>query len=107
MPLLHWSRRRPSVSAEYIREALVDAGHVLVPRGFGLEAPSAVHDPAFVEFLRTAHARCQEEGRGGFTRPSGFPARGLRRDRVPTGINGAMGYAFDAGTPVDGDMGAM
>ena len=33
--------------------------------------------------------------------PSGFPARSLRRDRVPEGINGAMGYyAFDAGTPI-------
>lgn len=88
--------------AEYIREALVDAGHVLVaPREFGMEALSAVHDPAFVEFLRTAYARWQDEGRGGFMLPSGFPARGLRRDRVPAGINGAMGYyAFDAGTPI-------
>jgi len=33
--------------------------------------------------------------------PSGFPARGLRRDRIPAGINGMMGYyAFDAGTPI-------
>jgi acetoin utilization deacetylase AcuC-like enzyme len=33
--------------------------------------------------------------------PSGFPARGLRRDRRPGGISGAMGYyAFDASTPI-------
>ncbi len=88
--------------ADYIRQALVDAGHMLVaPRAFGLEALLGVHDAGFVEFLRTAYARWREEGRGGSMLPSGFPARGLRRDRVPTGINGAMGYyAFDAGTPI-------
>ena len=33
--------------------------------------------------------------------PSGFPARGLRRDRKPEGISGSMGYyAFDASTPI-------
>ena len=33
--------------------------------------------------------------------PSGFPARGLRRDRQPSGISGALGYyAFDASTPI-------
>lgn len=88
--------------ADYIREALVEAGHTLVaPRAFGPEALLGVHDAGFVEFLRTAYARWREDGRGGSMLPSGFPARGLRRDRVPTGINGAMGYyAFDAGTPI-------
>ncbi|MBB6599544.1 histone deacetylase family protein [Luteimonas sp. MC1825] len=88
--------------AEYIREALVEAGHALVvPRDFDPEALLAVHDADFVAFLRTAHARWREDGRDGFMLPSGFPARGLRRDRVPSGISGAMGYyAFDAGTPI-------
>ena len=88
--------------ADYIRVALVDAGHVLVaPGAFGLDALSGVHDGGFVDFLRTAYARWQEEGRSGSMLPSGFPARSLRRDRVPSGINGAMGYyAFDAGTPI-------
>ncbi|QDW67604.1 histone deacetylase family protein [Luteimonas granuli] len=88
--------------AEYIREALVDAGHAFVePRNFAVETLHRVHDPAFVAFLSTAHARWREEGRDGSMLPSGFPARSLRRDRVPEGINGAMGYyAFDAGTPI-------
>lgn len=88
--------------ADYIREALVDAGHVLVePRAFDLEALHGVHDPGFVEFLRTAWTRWREEGRNGSMLPSGFPARSLRRVRVPAGINGAVGYyAFDAGTPI-------
>jgi acetoin utilization deacetylase AcuC-like enzyme len=88
--------------ADYIREALVEAGHALVsPREFGVDALHAVHEPDFVGFLRTAYRRWQEEGRSGSMLPSGFPARSLRRDRVPAGINGAMGYyAFDAGTPI-------
>lgn len=88
--------------ADYIQEALVEAGHALVgPRAFDAGALLTVHDAGFVEFLRTAHARWREAGHDGFMLPSGFPARSLRRDRVPTGIHGAMGYyAFDAGTPI-------
>lgn len=88
--------------AEDIREALADAGHALVaPRAFAIDSLLGVHDADFVEFLRTAWARWQEDGRDGFMLPSGFPARGMRRDRVPAGIHGAMGhYAFDAGTPI-------
>lgn len=88
--------------ADYIRDALLEAGHALVPpREFGMDALHDVHEPAYVAFLRTAYGRWQEEGRSGSMLPSGFPARSLRRDRVPAGINGAMGYyAFDAGTPI-------
>ena len=88
--------------ADYIREAVVAAGHVLVePEAFAPDALHGVHDPAFVEFLRGAHARWRDDGREGSMLPSGFPARSLRRDRVPAGIHGAMGYyAFDAGTPI-------
>jgi acetoin utilization deacetylase AcuC-like enzyme len=60
-----------------------------------------VHDADFVEFLRTAFVRWRAEGRDGCMLPSGFPARGLRQDRRPAGISGAMGYyAFDASTPI-------
>ena len=88
--------------AEYIREALLEAGHALVePRPFAADVLLGVHEAGLVEFLRTAYTRWQAEGRGGSMLPSGFPARGLRQDRVPAGINGAMGYyAFDAGTPI-------
>ncbi|WP_279432870.1 hypothetical protein [Luteimonas arsenica] len=87
---------------DYIRQALQADGHAFSePRDFGVEVLHAVHDPAFVDFLRTAHARWRDEGRDGSMLPSGFPARSLRRDRIPEGINGAMGYyAFDAGTPI-------
>ena len=88
--------------AEYIRAALLEAGHALVePRAFPVEVLLGVHEAGLVDFLRNAYPRWQAEGRGGSMLPSGFPARGLRQDRVPTGIQGAMGYyAFDAGTPI-------
>jgi acetoin utilization deacetylase AcuC-like enzyme len=87
---------------DHILRAVRDAGmSVIDPREFAIERLHSVHAPAFVEFLRTAYARWQEDGRGGSMLPSGFPARSLRRDRVPEGVNGAMGYyAFDAGTPI-------
>lgn len=60
-----------------------------------------VHEAEFIEFLRGAWARWSAEGRNGCMLPSGFPARGLRRDRRPAGISGAMGYyTFDASTPI-------
>ena len=76
--------------------------HVLPGAGHWIQRERAAEVNALlVEFLRGAHARWRAEGRSGSMLPSGFPARGLRRDRVPAGINGAMGYyAFDAGTPI-------
>jgi acetoin utilization deacetylase AcuC-like enzyme len=88
--------------AEIIRAALAAAGHDIVPP---CEIPESrllrVHDGEFVAFLRGAHARWIAEGRDGHVLPSGFPARGLRQDRRPTGISGQLGwYAFDASTPI-------
>ncbi|HET9552774.1 MAG TPA: histone deacetylase family protein [Anaeromyxobacteraceae bacterium] len=88
--------------AELILRAVQRAGlAVSEPRAFAPEALLGVHEPGFVEFLRTAHAEWRAAGREGSMLPSGFPARGLRRDRVPAGINGKMGYyGFDPGTPI-------
>src|SRR5690606_31358445 len=103
---LHRAQLVPSFElperAEYIRQSLVAAGHALeAPRAYGLDVLLGVHDAGLVDFLRTAYPRWQAEGRGGSMLPSGFPARGLRQDRVPDGIHGAMGYyAFDAGAPI-------
>ena len=44
-----------------IRQALQADGHAFSePRDFGVEVLHAVHDPAFVDFLRTAHARWRD-----------------------------------------------
>jgi acetoin utilization deacetylase AcuC-like enzyme len=85
-----------------ILEVLEQCGlAVASPRDFPEAALLRVHDAEFVEFLRTAHVRWRAEGRDGSMLPSGFPARGLRRDRRPAGIHGAMGYyTFDASTPI-------
>jgi acetoin utilization deacetylase AcuC-like enzyme len=88
--------------AELILAAVQEAGfEVNAPRSFPVEALHGVHEVAFVDFLRTAHASWRAAGKTGSMLPSGFPARGLRRDRVPSGISGRMGYyCFDAGTPL-------
>jgi acetoin utilization deacetylase AcuC-like enzyme len=88
--------------AEIIRAALLAAGHAEVgPRAIPDARLERVHEAEFVEFLRGAHARWAGEGRQGHVLPSGFPARGLRRDRRPSGISGSLGYyAFDASTPI-------
>jgi acetoin utilization deacetylase AcuC-like enzyme len=81
----------------------LEAAHIEVtaPRDIPESRLLRVHDAEFVAFLRGAHARWHAEGRTGHVLPSGFPARGLRRDRKPSGISGALGYyAFDASTPI-------
>ena len=88
--------------AEIIRAAVAAAGHELVePRAIPEASLHRIHDAEFVEFLRGAWARWHAEGRQGHVIPSGFPARGLRRDRRPSGISGSLGwFAFDASTPI-------
>lgn len=88
--------------AEIIRAAVVAAGHALVaPREVPESRLLRIHDAEFVEFLRGAHARWVGEGREGHVIPSGFPARGIRRDRRPSGISGSLGFfSFDASTPI-------
>ncbi len=88
--------------AEIIRAALEAAGHEQVqPREHPESGLLGIHDADFVEFLRGAHARWQSEDRQGQMIPSGFPARGLRRDRRPAGLSGSLGwFAFDASTPI-------
>ncbi|QRK06857.1 histone deacetylase family protein [Archangium violaceum] len=90
------------VRADYILKALERAGFDMSePRPFAYESLLRVHDAHFVEFLRTAHDEWRAAGKEGFMLPSGFPARSLRRDHIPSGINGKMGYyAFDASTPI-------
>ncbi|MGE0030402.1 MAG: histone deacetylase family protein [Steroidobacteraceae bacterium] len=88
--------------AQFILEALQERRFPIVPpRDIPEDRLQGVHDSGFVEFLRGAWARWSAAGRDGSMLPSGFPARGLRRDHCPSGVNGAMGwYTFDASTPI-------
>ena len=90
------------VRVQMVRAALEAVGHEIVAaRDITEDRLLRIHDAEFVEFLRGVHSRWVEEGREGHVLPSGFPARGLRRDRRPTGISGLLGYyAFDASTPI-------
>jgi acetoin utilization deacetylase AcuC-like enzyme len=88
--------------AELILRAVQRAGfEVAEPRTFSPEALHGVHDARFVELLRTAWDEWRAAGHEGSLLPSAFPARGLRRDRIPSGIDGRMGYyCMDPGTPI-------
>ena len=84
--------------ADFILAALRAAGHpVRTPDPLPDETLHAVHDPAFVAFLRGAWARWTAAGHDGFMLPSGFPARSMRRDVVP--IRSTARWAGGASTP--------
>jgi acetoin utilization deacetylase AcuC-like enzyme len=90
------------VRAARIAAAARRAGFELVePGDLPLAALERVHDRAFLGFLEGAHRAWREAGKHGSMLPSAFPARGLRRDRVPSGVDGKMGYyAVDPSTPI-------
>jgi acetoin utilization deacetylase AcuC-like enzyme len=101
---------RGALVPSYEKPSRVD--HILASiarAGWAVEAPLAyddavfasVHDADYVAFLRGAYEEWRGEGRDGFMLPGAFPARGMRRDRVPTGLHARLGYyAFDAGSPI-------
>jgi acetoin utilization deacetylase AcuC-like enzyme len=87
---------------DHILAAIARAGwEVQPPREYDDAVLSGVHDADYLTFLRGAHDAWRAEGREGFMLPGAFPARGMRRDRVPTGLHARVGYyAFDAGSPI-------
>ena len=87
---------------DHILAAIARAGWaVRPPREYDDAVLSDVHDVDYLAFVRSAHDAWREEGREGFMLPGAFPARGMRRDRVPTGLHARLGYyAFDAGSPI-------
>lgn len=69
-------------------------------RDFGLAPILAVHDAAYVDFLKRAHRDWVEAGRPGDAFPYVFPVRG-RRPLSLSRIDAELGqYAYDCGTPV-------
>lgn len=86
----------------YILDAVhLEGWPVLPPREFPESVLERVHDAGLISFLRSTYDEWQAEGRDGHMLPGMFPARGMRRDRVPKNLHARMGYyAFDAGTPI-------
>lgn len=71
-----------------------------IPVDFGLEPILAIHDPAYVDFLKRAHDDWLAAGRPGDAFPYVFPIRG-RRPLKLSRIDAELGqYAYDCGTPV-------
>lgn len=70
------------------------------PIDFGPDPILAIHDAAYVEFLRRAHDDWIAAGRPGDAFPYVFPVRGRRPLRLNR-IDAELGqYAYDCGTPI-------
>jgi acetoin utilization deacetylase AcuC-like enzyme len=75
-------------------------GPLAPAQDFGLDPIARVHDGAYLDFLRTAHARWTAAGRPGDAIAYTFPVV-HRREVDLTRIDGLMGrYSLDAGTPI-------
>jgi acetoin utilization deacetylase AcuC-like enzyme len=110
MPAQEFERGRlaPAVEiperAEQVRQRIEQRGlgPILPPVPFDDSVIARVHDPAFVEFLESAHsAWAAHYGDGaGAAIPSCWPARGLR-ERRDGDIESRLGsYSFDTATPI-------
>ena len=87
---------------DHILAAIAHAGwDVQPPNEYDDAVLARVHDVDYLAFLRGAYDAWRAEGRDGFMLAGAFPARGLRQDRVPSGLHAQLGYyAFDAGSPI-------
>ena len=86
-----------SSRAEYILSQL---GEPRTVRDFGLEPILRVHDPAYVEFLRAAHAEWRAAGREGDAIGYTWPVV-RRRELALARIDAKLGrFSFDAATPI-------
>lgn len=89
--------------ADAIENAFAAKGYsdMRVPGDHGLNLIHAVHDKAYVDFLRKAWSEWQAAGRSGDIFPLVWPGADMRRNVTPETIDGKLGlYAFDSGTPI-------
>lgn len=89
--------------ADYVLKAVQDAalGEVLAPVDHGLAPLERVHAPAYLRFLRGAHAEWRALGGEGDAFPAVWPVRSLRSDVEPQSFAARMGlYSMDSGTPL-------
>ncbi|RHW18748.1 histone deacetylase family protein [Sphingomonas gilva] len=78
-------------------------GATEAPADHGLASITAIHDPAYVDFLRSAHRRWLEAGREGDAVGYIWPVA-RRRDVQLDRIDAMLGrYSMDAGTPITAD----
>lgn len=87
--------------AEILRDMLIGEGfEISKPQDHGLDPIKAVHNPDYVDFLPTAHARFVESaGSEALAIPTMHP--GVRRGKVPKDIHGQLGWWMtDTSTPL-------
>ncbi len=83
-----------------VRSILSAIGAAEPARDHGVAPLTAVHDPAYVDFLRAAHADWRAAGRSGDAIGYAWPVVG-RRPLDLTRIDARLGrYSYDAGTPI-------
>lgn len=76
-------------------------GAVLPIQDFGLEPILRVHDPKYLTFLQQAWPDWVAAHGEYDALPLNWAVRTMRHDRIPTTIDGRLGYySFDAGTPI-------
>ena len=82
------------------RSILAAVGATMPPRDAGMAPLLAVHDAAYLDFLRAAHADWRAAGRGGDAIGYAWPVVG-RRALDLSRIDARLGrYSYDAGTPI-------
>ena len=82
------------VRAEHILERVKDVslGDVIAPENFSIDAVTRIHDAEFIHFLETCWDQWEAEGYQGEAFATCWPARGMQQRRVPSHIDGKLGY---------------
>lgn len=89
--------------AEIVLERLqrVQIGAVEPPKHFPVERITAVHAPAFTDFLRAAHSEWAALERPGAAYPISWAGGGMRRDRLGGSVDTKLArYCTDTATPI-------
>ena len=95
----HERPSRPSLVLAALQA--VGMTHVHAPARASQALIETLHDPQYLTFLQDAPAEWRALGREGDALPLSWPARGLRRDRRPSSLDGRLAYyAFDISTPL-------
>ncbi|TNJ40149.1 histone deacetylase family protein [Phaeobacter sp. B1627] len=84
---------RPS-RVEYVLNRLKERQltDIIAPDAVDMEPVRALLDPGYLSFLETAWDEWKKEGMAGEIIAANVPARGMHLDRIPTNIDGKVGY---------------
>lgn len=82
------------VRAEHILDRVkeVSLGDVIPPEHFDIDAITRIHDAEFIHFLENCWDQWVAAGYHGEAIATCWPARGMHQNRVPSHIDGKLGY---------------